>query len=68
MSAGPPKGYSRLVVGRTQAVGANHLAETFREVLRGQTLYAFAEEHPQARALPGRGVAFAVPMGTERAM
>lgn len=57
-----PPGYVRFAVGQTVVVCSNHVANATREALRGGTLYRYAESHPQARALAGRGIAFAVPL------
>ena len=36
-----------------------------RDALRGGSLYSYAERHPRARALAGRGVVYAVPLPGE---
>ncbi|MEP6492319.1 MAG: lipopolysaccharide kinase InaA family protein [bacterium] len=38
------------------------MADAVRDAMGGGTLYRYAERHPQARALAGRGVAYAVPL------
>jgi hypothetical protein len=57
-----PPGYVRFAVGRSMVVCANHVANAAREALRAGTLFRYAETHSQARALAGRGVAYAVPL------
>lgn len=57
-----PPGYVRFGVGTSVVVCANHVASATREALRAGTLYRYAESHPQARALAGRGIAYAVPL------
>jgi hypothetical protein len=47
-------------VGRADVTCASHVASAIRSVLDGGTLYGYAASHPGARALAGRGVAFAV--------
>lgn len=68
MLEGTPQGYSRIHVGGTHAVAADHIAHAVRAVLERQTLHAYAEHHPEARSLSGRGVAFAAPIGSEKAV
>jgi hypothetical protein len=57
-----PPGYVRFGVGRSIVVCSSHVANAAREALRAGTLYRYAECHPQARALAGRGIAYAVPL------
>lgn len=59
---GAPPGYVRFGVGTSVVVCSNHVASATREALRAGTLFRYAESHPQARALVGRGVAYAVPL------
>ncbi|HEX4681727.1 MAG TPA: lipopolysaccharide kinase InaA family protein [Gemmatimonadaceae bacterium] len=47
-------------VGRADVTCAPHVASAIRSVLKESTLYGYAESHPGARPLAGRGVAFAV--------
>ena len=57
-----PSGFVALTVGRARAVCAVHVADAVREALDAGTLYDYAHEHPNARALRGRGVVYAVPL------
>lgn len=61
-SAGAPPGYARRRVGTAELVARTPLIETCAEALREGSLYEYAEHHAQARPLPGRGVAYAVPL------
>lgn len=58
----PPAGYERLVGGEVQAVGLSDLAEPLRRALDAGSFYEYAEHHPDARILHGRGVTYAVPL------
>jgi 3-deoxy-D-manno-octulosonic acid kinase len=60
--ATPPAGYERLVDGTVEAVGLSDLAEPLRRALDAGSFYEYAEHHPDARILEGRGVAYAVPL------
>lgn len=66
--ADPPRGYCRIEVGGTRAVAADHVSDAVRGILERQTLHAYAEHAPATRALTGRGVAFAAPLGGEKAV
>lgn len=57
-----PSGFTRFSAGRAVVVCAEHLAGAMREVLRRGTLYRYAETHPKARPLVGRGVVWAAPL------
>jgi hypothetical protein len=56
----PPAGYIQFAVGKAHVVCAEHLGDSLRVAMREATLYQYAERHPRARALAGRGVAYAV--------
>lgn len=58
----PPSGFVRFVIDSSEVVCAKHIAEAVLEALRAGTLYRYAESHPQARPLAGRGVAYAAPL------
>lgn len=58
----PPAGYVRFTAGQGNVVCAEHLSAPVRIALQHGTLYAYAEKHPRARALAGRGVAYAAPL------
>jgi hypothetical protein len=58
----PPAGYVQFAVGKARIVCAEHLGDSLRTAMREATLYQYAERHPRARALAGRGVAYAVPL------
>jgi hypothetical protein len=62
MSRAIPAGYVRLEVGRAAAVARAELADSVRDALLVGTLHAYAERHPEARAMQGRGVAYAAPL------
>lgn len=62
MSRLAPPGYVRLAVGRAIVVARAELAESVRDALLVGTLHAYAGRHPEARALQGRGVAYAAPL------
>lgn len=57
-----PRGFVRFTVGRAAVVCAEHVVDAMREVLRRGTLYRYAETHPNARPLVGRGVVYAAPL------
>jgi hypothetical protein len=57
-----PAGFVRFAAGRAEVVCAEHVADAFRQALTAGTLYKYAESHPAARSLAGRGVAYAVPL------
>lgn len=63
----PPPGFVRFAVGRSTVTCADHVADSVRQALRGEggSLYSYAERHPQARALAGRGIVYAVPLPGE---
>jgi hypothetical protein len=57
-----PAGYVRLEVGRATAVARADVADSVRDALLVGTLHGYAARHPEARALQGRGVAYAAPL------
>lgn len=57
-----PAGYERFRVGDADVVVLSALERLVREALHDGTLYAYAEAHPRARPLTGRGIAYAVPL------
>lgn len=62
-----PSGYERLLLGHAVAVARSDVAASVRRALVSadgsrSTLHEFAARHPSARALQGRGTAFAVPL------
>jgi hypothetical protein len=57
-----PAGFVRFAIDSSEVVCAKHVADAVLEALRAGTLYRYAESHPQARPLAGRGIAFAVPL------
>jgi 3-deoxy-D-manno-octulosonic acid kinase len=63
-----PADCTRFTAGRTEVVCAAHVEKAMREVVERGTVYDFARQHPSARALAGRGAAYAVPLpgGVER--
>jgi 3-deoxy-D-manno-octulosonic acid kinase len=61
-SVEPPAGYERLVDGEVEAVGLSDLAEPLRKALEAGTFFEYAEHHPDARILTGRGITYAVPL------
>lgn len=58
----PPAGYERLADGDIYSVGLSDLAEPLRRALEAGSFYEYAEHHPEARILEGRGIAYAVPL------
>lgn len=60
-----PPGFVRFAVGRSTVTCALHVADSVRDALRGGSLYSYAERHPRARALAGRGIVYAVPLPGE---
>lgn len=60
--ADAPAGFVKFAVGRAAVVCASHVTDAFREALSAGTLYKYAESHPGARSLAGRGVAYAIPL------
>ncbi len=58
-----PRGYVEFAVGDSQVVSAEEVADGVRAALQsGTTLHDYAGRHPGAKALAGRGVAFAAPL------
>jgi len=57
-----PAEFARFVVGHSEVVCAAHIADALREIVARGTVYDFAARHPAARALAGRGTAYAVPL------
>lgn len=57
-----PAAFTRFVVGQAEVVCAAHVADELREIVARGTVYDFAAHHPAARALAGRGTAFAMPL------
>lgn len=64
----PPPGYVALAVTDAQAVGLAALAQPLVAALSAGTFYDYARRQPDARALAGRGVAYAatLPDGATR--
>jgi 3-deoxy-D-manno-octulosonic acid kinase len=65
-----PAGFVGFSVDRTDVVCAEYVADAARTALAAGTLYRYAETHPSARALAGRGIAYAatLPGDVERAV
>lgn len=57
-----PPGYSRIGRPGVEVVALATVAPVMDQVLRAGTLYRYAEHHPRARMLAGRGIAYAVPL------
>jgi hypothetical protein len=57
-----PRGYARFRVGDAETVSLAPLAETVAEAMADGPLYSYAAQHPRARPLAGRGIAYAVPL------
>ncbi|HTE44490.1 MAG TPA: lipopolysaccharide kinase InaA family protein [Gemmatimonadaceae bacterium] len=57
-----PAGFVTFAVAGSRVVCAGDIADAIRRAMTGATLYEYAERHPYARALAGRGVAYAVPL------
>ena len=62
-----PAGFERLLLGHAIAVARSDVAPNIRQALVGSdgvriTLYEYAARHPAARAMQGRGTAYAVPL------
>ncbi len=57
-----PPGYERLVRPGVETIARATLAGPVDEALAAGSLYDYAAHHPQARPLPGRGVAYAAPL------
>jgi hypothetical protein len=53
-------GFVRFKVGGARVVCAPHVADGIREALRAGSLYRYAASNPDARALAGRGIVYAV--------
>ena len=60
--ANAPAGFVKFTAGRAEVVCAPHVADAFRLALAAGTLYEYAEKHPRARSIAGRGVVYAVPL------
>jgi hypothetical protein len=64
--ADPPAGFVRFAAGPARVVCAAHVADAFRRAItEAGTLYKYAESHPRARTLTGRGAVYAVPLPGE---
>ncbi len=59
---GTPPGYERLRRPGLEAVARTTLAGAINEALAAGSLYDYAAHHPEARALHGRGISYAVPL------
>jgi hypothetical protein len=57
-----PAGFVRFVIDNSEVVCAKHVSDAVVEALDVGTLYQYAASHSEARALAGRGVAYAVPL------
>lgn len=57
-----PADFTRFTAGRAEVVCAAHIAGSLREIVASGTVYEFAARHPSARALAGRGTAYAIPL------
>jgi 3-deoxy-D-manno-octulosonic acid kinase len=57
-----PPGYVEFTPGRARAVCAEAIAAAVQGALSDGTLHQYAERHPQARPLAGRGISYAVPL------
>jgi tRNA A-37 threonylcarbamoyl transferase component Bud32 len=62
MASSPPSGFVRLATPGATVVARANLADAIRVAVRDGPLFAYAAGHPNARALAGRGVAYAVPL------
>lgn len=58
----PPPGFVELTAAGARAVVAEADAESLRQAIQHETLYAYAARHPLATPLAGRGIAYAVPL------
>lgn len=65
-----PAEFTQFTAGRTEVVCAKHVEGALRDIVARGTLYDFAARHPLARALAGRGTAYAIPLqgGVEQAV
>lgn len=54
--------YARITIGDTSIVARTGSIDAVRTALRSGTLYEYAAQHEEARALAGRAVAYAVPL------
>lgn len=57
-----PAGFVQFAIGRARVVCTHDVAESIREMLQTGSVFKFAEAHPHARALMGRGAVYAVPL------
>ncbi len=57
-----PPGFVAFAADGAEVVCAEHLEAAVRTALASETLFRYAEHHPQAQPLAGRGVAYAVPL------
>jgi hypothetical protein len=58
----PPTGYRRFLVRGAEVVGRAELLDSLRSAFASGSFYEYASHHRQARALSGRGTAYAVPL------
>lgn len=61
-SSATPPGYVRVTRRGVEAVALSSAARAVEQVLTDGTLYQYAEHHPKARMLVGRGTVYAVPL------
>lgn len=57
-----PPGYTRVIRRGIEAVALASVARVIEQLLAEGTLYQYAEHHPEARMLVGRGIVYAVPL------
>lgn len=59
----PIQGYDHFTVEGANVLAARSLAATVRDILRSETLYAYARAVPDALVLHGRAPVYAIPLG-----
>ena len=57
-----PPGYAEFLFGDARVVALDALSTEIREAMSDGTLYDYGRNHPRARKLLGRGIAYAVPL------
>lgn len=66
-AAAPPAAFVSFDTPSAHVVCCDRYAAAFRAAVDRQTLYEYARTHPAARALAGRGMAYAVPLPIDAA-
>jgi 3-deoxy-D-manno-octulosonic acid kinase len=66
MTGPPHPEYHRLETARARGVALGEMVDPLRLILGRHSLYAYAGSHADRRELPGRGLAYAIPLAAAR--